>query len=518
MSTQRQFDGSTLPALNDLLQAMSQGSSTNNWDCVISYSLAALNAALKARYDSKAAVSEVKGTQPRTDPLTGKSFTLSYDVLLGAPEMEFISGTNGLVQLTMPILSGSYSVTPQGGTALPTVEIPSDYNVQVILPLVAVSGDGQQTAAAGTVLNFDNSSIVAGMPEVGNLRLHFKTTITTDWTIKLAPSAIEKLPDEAFDQVETFFLPVLREYFQYDVDEAAYTITSVSTANVPGSDRTAQVLIPLSFVFATSGQGTAAVLSIYVQIWNTGNPVGNLVPAFQPGGAQIAPLPLGYDASLIVSKNAFQDYLLTRTLQSSNFSNVSSSTAASGAAVSAHYIKSVSYGYSDMFTLNPFTLDFSVNPVTFSFATQTLTVSQTTAADSAWYTEMAGGSERVYSVGAGAHITVTVNRQFSLPQITQMSDASTLITPQLAASDVQVVVELYYRSEYDSSGYIPIFENAIAEKVGALLPPVVFDFTGLNALFLEKMLLPTNVDLRLANEAPNVPADYMMLASLSNVK
>lgn len=296
------------PKLSDLVNVMNGKSSTNLWDIVCSYTIDQLNDFLKYQYDAGKLAKEVKLSTKRHDDLYETDFTINYDIKFGSPVLKFISGRSGFATLTIPINDGSsYSLTPEENTQpTKTKSIPGgQYSVEAVVPLAAISGDTGEIVEPGKVIKFSD-----GKKEEKHVILHFKNTKGTSYQIVPTPNKDYK------DSLVTYFLPVLINYFQTEVNEIEYALSTVNN-QMPTEGLT--VFTPKSFVFASMGDGEDGVLSLYIQTAESQNPQGNPSPSFQPGDVAMFPIPSGYAASIILSRSLITKTFLEKQLKESGF-------------------------------------------------------------------------------------------------------------------------------------------------------------------------------------------------------
>ncbi|WP_027086556.1 hypothetical protein [Cohnella panacarvi] len=310
----------TYPELNDLVRIMEGRPSTNGWDVVCSYTVKQLNDFLESQYQAGKLAKDVVLSTVRVDPIWSDNFEIQYDIRFASPVLSFITGRSGFAMLTMPINEGSI-VTIITKDKKREIQIPGGkYSVQAIVPLAAIKGD------TGEVIEYDNVVTFSdGNPHDNHIIVHFKSEKGTLYQIVPAPDPQDQ------DILVTYFLPVLKEYFQTNIRAIDYALSSINNKR-PQSGET--ILTPKSFVFASTGDGDDGVLSLYIQTNESGNPPGNPSPSFQPGDVASCPVPNGYTASIILSNRLMTQSFLKRQLEASGFS-VELSNPVSGGGVSA---------------------------------------------------------------------------------------------------------------------------------------------------------------------------------------
>lgn len=299
----------SLPNLDELVKSMSGFPCTNNWDIVCSYTIDQLNQFLQTQYDAAKLAKEVKVSTEKQDPITGDDFTISYNIQFASPKVSFISGVSGSVTLEMPINDGSsYSVTSNGTTRPPQTIPGNTYSVQAVVPLAAINGDTGEITEQGNIIEFSNGKV-----HDNHVIIHFNNE-------KGATFAIDPKPDSKdTDILVTYFLPALVTYFQTEINEVDYALSTVN--NTPPASGLSS-FTPKSFVFASMGDESekeTGVLSIYIQTCESGNPPGSAIPSFQPGDTSTFPIPSSYTASIILSYDLITKAFLQPQLEASGF-------------------------------------------------------------------------------------------------------------------------------------------------------------------------------------------------------
>jgi hypothetical protein len=284
----------TYPKLGDLVNSMKGVPTTNQWDVVCSYNEDHLNALLKQRYDAGKLAKEVTLSAQREDPITEKAFTIAYDLYFDSPILSFMEGNPGFCQLTMPIKRGSYSIL--SGSDSRTVQLPpGKFSVVGTIPLAVVTGSTDDAAKEHS----DVITFADGTEQRKYVVIHFKNAKGATYKIMPEPDPADK------DPMVIYFLPVLNNYFTDKIAEIDYKLAEVN--NTQNTD--ISVFTPQAFAFTSMGRDELGILSLYIQTKETGNPPGNPTPSFQPGDEQMAPIPEGYTASIILSNAMLQSFL-----------------------------------------------------------------------------------------------------------------------------------------------------------------------------------------------------------------
>lgn len=293
-----------MPAKNDLLQAMTGHASTNKWDIVCSYNADIINNILKEKYGRQWTVAaEVRLKGSYEDPFRGEVM-LDADLVLHEPELQFIAGTSNVCRLSMPIVSGLYTLTPKddpGKAELCSID-PNVLQVAADFPLAAVSGDTEEVHDGTQPIVFKDSTITAQQ-----VFLHFKNVSETTFDIVPVPSEKEDAPEKAICQenIRPEIIMLIARFFKEKVSEIDYPMGEISNAAI----KTDVITIhPKSFIFSllapdhkTPDNSSAVCLNLYIQSAESGNPPGDANPSFRPAGNTISPVPDGYTASLILS-------------------------------------------------------------------------------------------------------------------------------------------------------------------------------------------------------------------------
>jgi len=485
-------DAPASPSVDDLINSMALGPSTNQWDIICSYSLDKLNKILEDTYNSSGSgiAKEVKISTLRNDPLTGTNFTIDYDIIFGAPSLEFTAGVNGMCNLSMEILSGTYTVTPEGSTPGKARTIPDKkYSVTGDFPLVAVYGDQHQTAESGTVIVFSPQK-----SDTAHITLHFSQTSSAAWGISPSPEPGDK------DPLETYFLPVLDQYFRDNIKEIDYTLTSLSN-ELQQTTLNEIIIEPLAFVFATSGDKTNGILSLYIQTANSGNEKGNLTPSFQPGDKATLPIPQGHHASLILSRDFLQQVYIIPQLQNTKFINLTKSVAPisttnSGCTVKGAYNSNQHMGSSladfgfDQVDFDPVNFDYTTAPFTFCFSQNLLNIKMLMTVSIPWTSSTVTPYGPMEGPSGTASVTISLNKNFDLPSICKLTDQDISMSFSLASSDYTVSIQPGTDDSCWNSRMGSKVTSGVSSKIGGIIPPIKFSLSGINFFKETNLLFP----------------------------
>ncbi|WP_341280745.1 hypothetical protein [Paenibacillus sp. FSL H8-0537] len=293
--------------MKDLVGKMEGKPTTHGWDIVCSYDVRQLNVFLKSQYEAGRLAREVMLKTEREHPIDGKKYTIQYDIKFASPVISFIAGRSGFATLTMPIDEGSTVWIINEEAVTRTIPIPGGtYSVQAIVPLVAIKGDTGEVIEHDDVVTFSD-----GNSHDNHIIVHFNSERGTLYQIVPPPYPKDH------DILITYFLPVLKDYFQTNIQGIDYALSSINNKQ-PASGKT--ILTPKSFVFTSTGDKNDGVLSLYIQTKESGCPPGNPSPSFQPGDKAVHPIPKGYTASIILSNKLVTQSFLMPQLKASGFS------------------------------------------------------------------------------------------------------------------------------------------------------------------------------------------------------
>ncbi len=494
----------TVTQLNAAMQGVP---STNLWDVVCSYTVDKLNDFLAAQYDAGQLATEVKLSTQRADPLTGESFTIKYDIFFGTPKMSFVAGRSGYAQLDMPIEDGSsYSVWPQGATEpSSTTEIPGGtYSVVAVVPLAAVDGTTGEVAPDDSAVTFSD-----GDTTDSHVVIHFKTEKGTTYNIVPAPDSSQT------DPLETYFLPVLAQYFQDDVDEVDYAVASVNNHKPTEGDT---VLTPKSFVFSSWASETSGVLSLYIQTEESGNPQGNLAPSFQPGDTQIPPVPAGYDASIILSNSLVKKGYLAPQLSACGFSTAFPA-ATNGISVTLTSSAKVVVPSDDdnyIFGNDSYSgLDFSLDdfPMTLNLIGGNASVSWKAKKSCGWSESNAASGTPSYGT---VDLTITVNKG---PIALKPSSSDFSIADiELTTDDYDISTKAESCAWYETmAGCIETVPNYYENEMKLKVPGMSISLNGLDFFATTNLLTPgEQVVVIDDDQGVHTPYDFLIVGQVSS--
>lgn len=171
------------------------------------------------------------------------------------------------------------------------------YQLQAIVPLASVRGEGNQKVYSNDILVFDD-----GATDNGNVVLQFNTDVGTSTKFNLLDSSgsgadIVKNAPQLLDDLQNYFCTQLK-----DIDLVLAGVSSITTS----SDL---VITPKSFVFSAQQlDEKTGCLSLFIQTKESLNPQGMLNPSFAIGQQTAYPIPQDHTATLILSRNMMESY------------------------------------------------------------------------------------------------------------------------------------------------------------------------------------------------------------------
>ncbi|MBF0423136.1 MAG: hypothetical protein HQL73_09095 [Magnetococcales bacterium] len=501
----------TYPTLPDLVKSMNGVPTTNQWDIVCSYTVAQLNAFLTAQYQAGKLAKEIKLSTKRQDPLTGAIFTISYDIQFASPKLTFMTGRSGFGYLTMPINNGSsYSVTPDGAIKpTKTAPIPGGiYSVQATVPLAAIQGDTGSVIEQGQVVYFSD-----GKPEDNHVIIHFKNAKGTLYKILPEPDPKDK------DVLVTYFLPVLDQYFQDDVSEVDYALASVNNTPAPVGQT---ALTPKSFAFASTGEGDAGVLSLYIQTKESGNPPGNPAPSFQPGDTATFPIPQGYTASLIFANDLITKTFITPQLTQNGFTTsydstndgISAQLKKDGSVVAKSEHNNYIFSGSSYDGLN---ISLNDHPVNLIIKQGQMSLHWSAKTTSGWSTYASGGMSTVTQYGS-VDLTLTMDKG-PYPLVLTDNDI-TIAKVDVSSSDFKVNTSAggckWYEVIVGCSESVPSFYKG---DMKLSIPSISVELHGLNFLCDTNLLAPGQHMIDMDDKkGVQTPHDFLIVGQVTAVK
>lgn len=498
--------------LKTLISSMNGLPSTNNWDIVTSYSEKQLNTFLKNQYNAGKLAKKVELSTTRVSPLLGTQFSIDYSIYFESPKLSFIEGRSGFARLEMPIGKQSqYTITPKGDEH-PTrkKEIPADtYSLKAIVPLAAIHGSTGQISELGDVVTFSS-----GNPEASHVIIHFNNQKGTSFSIDPAP----KLGDK--DILEIYFLPVIKEYFQTHIHAIDYALAGVNN-EIPAKGDT--VFTPKSFVFAamgSSGSSGPGVLSLYIQTEQSGNPPGNPVPSFQPGGTAISPVPEKYTASIILSNVLIKNSFLKPQIEASGFSVNFVDTTKEAIKASLTKNTSVIVGESNgeiidsSYYYDGLNLSMESNPVTLEINNSQITSKWSGMAKSSWgnrtFIETKSGGQNgtvnlSISMTKGPIVITVDNDGITIPDFTfKRSDFN--VTPKAESCDFLQTAQ----------GCVEIIPPFYTTDLNLQIPSIKLKLHGFNYFRETNLLAPGKELIDISSDAGlATPYDFLIVGHVN---
>lgn len=493
---------------------------TNDWDVVCSYSVDALNNILKDQHDRKTLVTNLKlSTPPQRDiDPPHELFSTEYDLNLDTPVLKFVAGSSGSAILTMPILgSSTYNIKDSKGNVLETDPISAGYSLVASVPLAAITGNNAVSVSGDviTIGNADSAKIV----------LHFKSSLT-NFSIQPEPKNSDGSINTALTDKD--MLDGVLQYFQYQVGELDYCLTEVSSSSA--SNPAGITIQPSSFVMA-SDQNT---LSLYIQTANSGNPVGNPNPAFQPNGREMLPIPQGYQASLIFSRQFVENVYLVPLLKAGREYSFASQTDGIGMTFNSNsppvtYDMSTGTRISGDFYIDTLVMDFSTPALAYniSFNKSQGQISWNFGQTLNWHGDetMPDGSGGWTKEGkkGSCSVSISLNKEISLANVDQRtltidcsvtSQPKTPPDPYRNAGDYNVTCA--NNGDIDFWGPVSGSVSDLANIARAGLPNELnLNFGSLNFFAVTNLLFPGRQVLNIdAVKGISIPGDLLLVANI----
>lgn len=495
------------PALDTLVNWMKGSQSTDQWDVVCSYSVDQLNRFLSAQYDAGKLARDVKISTQVEDPLTGDPLDVEFDLKFASPTLAFIAGRSGYATLTMPLKDGSTYTLSIPGRPPKVTPIPGGkYSIQATVPLAAIKGDTGTVSQTGSVITFSS-----GSDESAHVIVHFKNEKGA--TFQLVPQATgtDNLP------LNIWLMPVLLNYFQTQVSEIDYALTGLNNRKPKDGSI---VLTPKAFVFASSGDATTGVLSLYIQTDREGSLPGNPDPSFKPGGQETLPVPSGYSASIILSYDLLTRSFLKPQLEKNGF-KVSFVTTTNGIRVQLKSDQAVVADSKDghvIFSSWDYGgLNISLNdfPLTMLLQDSTLQLQWEGRATSEWGEVTAGMGHTSPHYGK---VDVTVTLKKPAVALGTLSDSDlTLANITLGASDFSVSTESHSCSVWERfngcSESVPEFYK---RDMKLRIPSINLALPGLDFFATTNLLSPgqhvIDIDMK---TGVKTPCDFLIVGKVA---
>lgn len=492
---------------------------TNGWDAVCSYSVDALNKVLKSLHQNGTLVSNLKlCTPPQRDiDPPHQLFSTEYDLNLDTPQLAFVAGSSGSAILTMPILGTStYNIKDSKGNVLETDPISSGYSLVASVPLAAITGNNT-VSAGGDVITLGNANSA-------KIVLHFKSSLT-NFTIQPEPKNSDGSINTALTDKD--MLDGVLQYFQYQVGELDYCLTEVASGSA--GNPAGITIQPASFVMA-SDQNT---LSLYIQTVNSGNPVGNPNPAFQPNGREMLPIPQNYQASLIFSRQFIENVYLVPLLKGGRGYSFTSQTNGIGMTFNSGsptvtYDMSTGTRISGDFYIDTLVMDFSAPSLAYniSFNKSQGQIVWNFAQTLNWHGDesMPDGSGGWTKEGkkGSCNVSISLNKSISLANVDQQTfsiDCSVTTTPKSPPDPERNAGDYNVNSANsgDTDFWGPVSGNVsdlanIAK--GGLPKELNLNFGSLNFFAVTNLLFPGRQVLNIdAAKGISIPGDLLLVAN-----
>ncbi|KAI9845916.1 MAG: hypothetical protein M1837_004452 [Sclerophora amabilis] len=299
--------------LDQLVGAMDGRSTTAGWDVVVSYSTKELNESLSKLWEADF-FSKVE-VRPKKKQGEIES---DFEIALHRPTIKFIAQGAAVVRLEMGVSGRCWPDGKSPSSDVIEIEL-GIYSLTFEIPLVSVE-DGERLSGDETSAEKAADSIVQFKQDsketTRNIVMHFKNIPKETWELKPVDKEKASKLKATCDVADA--VSELQAWFFNNVNDVEYKIAQVNNQKLPGGQSGVQ-LRPLSFVFASHGEGDDAVLSIYIQTDASGRAPGNTNPKFEisdnSGGQLIyRPLPKGYTAGMVIHHEVMRDNLFLPSL------------------------------------------------------------------------------------------------------------------------------------------------------------------------------------------------------------
>lgn len=507
------------PTYDALVNQLGTGTSaTNGWDIVCSYGVDALNKVLQDSHTQGRIDSKISVTADRTNPLSHKKSTITFNLDLGAPTLRFIAGMSGFCELSIPISSATYDIVEDDSNnsgsassssgAPDSSTLPAGYSIIARVPLAATFGDTSvSAAAAGQVVTFEADS-------TASMVIHFKAGSSTGTKFDIDG------PDPGVDYsdlIYIYMLPAIEKYFSTEVTELDYCLAALT--NKP-SDSTVMTIDPKSFIFASD----TGILSLYIQTSNSGNPQGDLNPVFEPGGVEMLAVPDGKTASLIFSKQFIQNLYLLPVMQKSGTVQIDDVTGSSDEVKGLHFTLvptqstlTIAPGVhpprdngadDNAVSIDSINIDFNALPIKISLVKDIGAVDWHFSQDLEWEWMKSTNPKGEPTISKG-DLTVTIDLNYSISMTNVTDDSLTL--------DFEVGADQYNVTSPDGFWDEIIDDPAtIQTTVQAAVPALNFNFGGINFFAASNLLFPNKSSFKIDTvKGISVPGDLLIVGDIS---
>ncbi|EFR01061.1 hypothetical protein MGYG_04064 [Nannizzia gypsea CBS 118893] len=272
-------------ALHDKMKAASR---TCRWDVLVSYSAEELNKVLRKQWEGSKLF-----THATFETVTmGGNLISKFDLTLGFPQLQIKSlSALASASLSIPIEGTMEQRYKQFPPEIFTIT-PNNFSLEVGVPLAVV--DGEETG--GSIQTSEQSIIFEDTRTSDRyITLNFKNS-GTSWTVHAKKTDVPD-KDSVFGIVND-----VRTWFENRQNLVGIKLRLARISN--HEDKTSDILRPKSFRFA----GPAGVLLIFIQTKGSGFEQGDNMPTFDTDST--SPIPNGSTASIILSRDLFQDKFL----------------------------------------------------------------------------------------------------------------------------------------------------------------------------------------------------------------
>ncbi|OJJ37867.1 hypothetical protein ASPWEDRAFT_39592 [Aspergillus wentii DTO 134E9] len=316
----------TFPSRTEFHKALINAnvSTTDQWDVVASYSQEKLQPLLKKYWSEKIGPTSIS-LPPHRSGHGRHALTTTYTLDLSAPHFEFEklkndAGSTSMARITWAFTGTSDEVDKQNTHEKTTLTAEDGFSLSVLTPLYAIGSGTEDISKAKTsheIIDFSH-----GVHSSYKITLQFQNTEATTWTVHYKGSAKES--SHATSGSKTDSKDDDKQGIADELNDAAkdiagelnnksrvkgFRFTLGEVKNTPNPKD--YVLTPEKFQFTVD----RGILSIFINV-KGGDGKGNSAPQFKLAhDNHFAPMPKGYDASIILSKNLIRDKYMIPQIQ-----------------------------------------------------------------------------------------------------------------------------------------------------------------------------------------------------------
>ncbi|MDF2966059.1 MAG: hypothetical protein K0Q51_1447 [Rickettsiaceae bacterium] len=511
------------PTYDELINTMSSDilSSTNKWDVLCSYKLAALNQVLHREHQKTTLSQIVNFSSQETDPITDEPYTQNFYIKFGAPDFSFIEGVSNACVLKFPIEKDSYSqITLKDGTVLPQKNLPLGYTLISTVQLTSIKGNDNNHVEAGKVVEF-------GDKDHASIALHFD--------IKEAGSSFKIEPAPA-NPAEGTLLTSLKNAFALQTEVVNYNIIKLTSDSI--KDKV--VLTPKSFVFTSQAlEANDGILNVWVQTKESGHDQGDPHPYFKPHNTEMLPIPQNHSSSIIFSKQLIEKlYIEPAFHYPINFVNldinnqpingITAKLSPSNYTHSFNYDNHDSWGNGTSFNCTEMVIDYNKNPQFLNFFKDQINFSWKWTQDFIFesyshnYTPGSGNHSSDTSSGGGVRVKAELNKSFGLKDVSSLADDAFTLNINIGVDNTEFTTE-NIGAPYKFGDWWPRNEvntglnDSIKQSVNDAQPRVQINLGSLNYFAEANVFFTEQVFKADTTTGINIPGDLVVVGNLSDL-